>query len=570
MLRARLPWFVTLAFAANAAVAQEASYQGVSYLAPPGWSGTQRGGQIVLAPAGLSDQTAVAVVLLGAESLGGNSFQDWLRTRMASLLSPSARVLRASPVQSSASGNLQVLSTGRTVQDGSGGVRLQIYYAIADGKQAAVAMLLTASEDALRTYLPTIQRLFGSLRFSAAALAPAPSPIATSSPPATAPAEPGAARILQKMIYPVPAGWSTQANGGSVVLSPRSGLQGAETLNLVILPAKASGNLEQEFQATWLEVCAMLRAESMRNVSGQMFDLEGVARSANGWDFLRGTGGARNAQQRFTVSLFLAKVNERIERVAIISREIQVNLTVATAALNPRFQGAIDAFLFGLRFADWNTPTFADARLTGGAITGVWEGISMFGGRFKTGAVAFFSDGSAWFGSNFPTYGLDGIKPHVERDADRRQWGNYQFQSGNGVLTMPYGAIPLRLDGSVLVLTTNKTPHRFVRRYPPVSSRLSGRYCLAEGSGCLTLAGDGRFHDEGAGRIVEHAVYPYPLSPERGDGEYEIRDYTLILRYAGGPEVRVAFPGFLDRAAAASTSPDVITLSFNMDVLKRM
>ena len=96
----------------------------------------------------------------------------------------------------------------------------------------------------------------------------------------------------------------------------------------------------------------MLGAESMRNVSGSAYDLDAVDRSSKGWEHLRGTGGAFNTQQRFTISLFLVKVKERIERVAIIAREIQVNLTTTNAALNPRFSDAVDDFLFGLRFAN--------------------------------------------------------------------------------------------------------------------------------------------------------------------------------------------------------------------------
>ena len=43
---------------------------------------------------------------------------------------------------------------------------------------------------------------------------------------------------------------------------------------------------------------------------------------------------------------------ERIERVAIISREFNVNLTTASASLNPRFYGAIEEFLFGVRYGE--------------------------------------------------------------------------------------------------------------------------------------------------------------------------------------------------------------------------
>lgn len=573
--------------------AQDVSYKGLYYTAPPRWTSGMQDGQFILAPADMTEETAVVVVLSGAESLGGKPFQDWLKARMSSGMNAQVKVLQSTPIESSTSGSLQVLSTARTIKDASGGVRLQMYYAISDGKQAATAMLLTSSETGMKKYMPAFQSLFSSMRFTAASPAPPPAgapsapggfvdgiqdtppapakPGAAGNPaPQTKPAPGGAARTFQNVIYTVPPGWSAQENAGGVALSPQVGLQRYETLSLLILPGKVATSLEQEFQTTWMEVCAMLNAQSMRNVSGSMYDLEGAAQSSSGWDFLRGTGGAMNDQQRFTISLFLAKVNERIERVAVIAREIELNYSTTNASLNPRFHGAIEEFLFGLRFANWQTPNFPEAKLTGGAITGVWQGISMAGGELKTGAAVFFSDGSAWFGSNFPTYGLAGVKPHIESNSVRRRWGTYKFQGGSGVLTMIFGAIPLRLDGNALVMTTNNTPHRYVRSYPAAASHLNGRYCLTTGAGCLTLTSSGQFSDEGAVRVVEHSVYPYPLSPESGQGEYEIRDYTLILRYAGGPEVHVAFPGFMDQASAASTSPAAITLSFNEDELKRM
>jgi hypothetical protein len=195
-------------------------------------------------------------------------------------------------------------------------------------------------------------------------------------------------------------------------------------------------------------------------------------------------------------------------------------------------------------------------------------GISMFGGRLEGGAAVFLGDGSAWFGSGFPTHGLDGVKPHVERHVDPRRWGTYRFQGGTGEIEMPYGSIPLRLEGNVLVVTTGRTPHRFVRVHTPAGGRLDGRYCLADAAACLTLAPDGRFRDEGAVRILEHATYPYPASPAGGQGQYEIRDHTLVLRYDGGPEVRVAYPG--TEAPGQSRDPPAISLGFNLDQLKRM
>lgn len=174
------------------ASAQDANYKGVYYAAPAGWSSGEQDGQFVLAPADMTEETAVVIVLYGAEGLGGKSFQDWLRDRMASGTNAGVKVLQDSPVQSNSSGSLQTLSTGRTIQDASGGVRLQIYHAVSDGKQAAAAMLLTASEAAVNQYMPAIQGLFASMSFSAAGKrGVSPSPGTAAQPSASPPAGKG-------------------------------------------------------------------------------------------------------------------------------------------------------------------------------------------------------------------------------------------------------------------------------------------------------------------------------------------------------------------------------------------
>jgi len=135
---------------------------------------------------------------------------------------------------------------------------------------------------------------------------------------------------------------------------------------------------------------------------------------------------------------------------------------------------------------------------------------------------------------------------------------------GTGTLTMPYGPVPLRALGAALELTTNNTPHRFVRLEMPESERLDGNWCNADGA-CLRLTSAGTFQDGGAVRAAEHSVYPYPESPTGGEGSYELREHTLVLRYARGSELRMGFPGALDK----SSSPRELLLGFNGDLLTR-
>jgi hypothetical protein len=76
------------------------------------------------------------------------------------------QVLQSAPPTRSRSGGLDLLSVARTVQDGTGGVILQIYHAISNGQQAGLAMVATANEAALKTHMPGVQAIFQSLRFA--------------------------------------------------------------------------------------------------------------------------------------------------------------------------------------------------------------------------------------------------------------------------------------------------------------------------------------------------------------------------------------------------------------------
>jgi hypothetical protein len=192
MLRNIASSILIISTAVAHAIAQDGSYKGLHFATPTGWTSGEQNGQFLLAPTDMTQETAVVIVLYGAEGLGGKSFEAWLRARMASGISPQVKVLQDSAVQSNSSGSLQTLSTGRTIQDASGGVRLQVYHAISDGKQAAAAMLLTASQTALTKYSPGIQALFASMSFSAAQ--PAPDPTEMPAPAAQPSAGPAAGK----------------------------------------------------------------------------------------------------------------------------------------------------------------------------------------------------------------------------------------------------------------------------------------------------------------------------------------------------------------------------------------
>ena len=414
---------------------------------------------------------------------------------------------------------------------------------------------------------------FASLRFpSVSATADAPAPV-------DVPSVPGTPQKFDNMEFAPPSGWSVTRAGDAMMLRPPRG-NPDEYLEVALLTGhRLTTGLPNEFAATWQELRGKLGMELMRSVNGGSYDLGETLRTYAGWEYLRGTGAMRPANGlQHDIDLYLIRAGDRVERVAVIARSLRDRSGVLyTSANKPAWNAALRTFLAGLRFANQPTTPATSARLGQGPIGGVWNGIGMSFSEFKTEFAIFFDNGMAYFGPKFSIDGLYAINPAAEQLRSPRYWGTYTFANGQGTLTMLYGSIPLRSSGSALVLTTNRTDHRYIRRSMPADPRLSGTYCLVPGalarstdspqSGpCIAFTAAGRFEENGAVKVLEHEVYVYDETPASGAGRYEIRDFTLVLRYDSGREVRIAFPGFLE---APSQSAPQLVLGFNEDVLKR-
>jgi hypothetical protein len=341
-------------------------------------------------------------------------------------------------------------------------------------------------------------------------------------------------------------------------------VRGDEALRVLLLPGRrASAPLANEFDAAWAEVRSLLGGEQMLTVNRVAYDLQQPTRTLRGTEYLRGKGGFRLRDGTYSVDLIVFHPGDRVERVAVISRDFRDNLLMTTSWNNPAYYRAVRELVFSLKFANEATRPLAPAGLRPGAIVGVWAGLGMSFGEIKTNFAVFFDNGLAYYGAHFPVRGLLDIDPSLEQPAQLREWGTYTMNGDAGTLTMPYGTIPLRRTETGLEVTSNRQLHKFVRLSMP-DAPLDGRWCMPGGQ-CLRLTADGRFEDNGAMRAVEHPSYPVTLSPAGGRGRYTLRSHTLILSYDSGEEMRVAFVGLPpDRRPP---SPSEIRLGFEPDML---
>jgi hypothetical protein len=384
-----------------------------------------------------------------------------------------------------------------------------------------------------------------------------------------------------QMIFDTPTGWVAHKFQDGVALLP-SPLPSGEKLFIQILQAaNFSTSFEAALEMGYDEVCAILRANKMREVSGMNYTAREAKRSFKGWEYIRGSGGIQVANgtpypDEFGLELFVIRVNKRFERIAIVqSRNTCGGLSKYYPSDRRHYRKDIENFLFSLKFDDWQEPFIESGTIRGDGITGVWQGLGLSvgssGAALKGQNLILFSNGQAYYGSKFPVEGLDNLDTWISAENNRRSWGSYTFSSGKGILKMPYGEMPLQMGNNKLILTSNKTDHGFIKLNSVDDAKLNGSYFMREAYGMIPsihFSSDGGFIDKGAVRILYHEyIECLNLAITPGSGTYKAKNHTLLLNYSDGRMIKIAFPGIdFDKN---NLTPASLTLSFNEDLLKR-
>jgi len=192
-------------------------------------------------------------------------------------------------------------------------------------------------------------------------------------------------------------------------------------------------------------------------------------------------------------------------------------------------------------------------------IVGVWLGMYA-AGNFSWRSIAFYEDGTYRFSiprSGF--HGFDKARDKIVNQGDNL-WGTYDFDGaagswiGDATLAGRESKIKLEADGS---LDLGSSYSKFYRCRSVDGFSLDGSYTSISGlSGddfldypnekpLIRFRPDGTFLDEGLFfwvHVLRFDETEDPYAP--GDGTYEARDFTLLLRYSDGRtrQIRFNFP----------------------------
>jgi hypothetical protein len=391
-----------------------------------------------------------------------------------------------------------------------------------------------------------------------------------------------AAGKFGSMLYTSPIGWGEEKFDDGVVFKP-SNIAAGEHVAIQILPPinNNAGSLEQALIQSFDEVTVLYKGSPMYQSNGK-FSKNPIKKSYNGWEYLRGKGGIRindgtQFGTEYGLELFVIKVNNRFERVAILESRKYCNSSSLYYATDRRtYRNAVESFLFSLHFTDFNGAVLSPGSLKGNAVVGLWQGTIQSTGaasglRLEVFSPIFLSNGQVYFGNKFPTEGLNGIHTQLPPQLNDRDWGTYTFNNGQGVLQMPFGNFPFRLQGDKMMITKNQREWNFYQLPSVNGATFNGTYNMKAFNGkvpSITFTSGGKFTDNGAIKELYHE-YISCLNPAvtSGSGQYTVNDYSIIFKYTDGRKIVLAFLGA--GYNKADPSPATIRLSYNEDPLTK-
>lgn len=204
-------------------------------------------------------------------------------------------------------------------------------------------------------------------------------------------------------------------------------------------------------------------------------------------------------------------------------RVVSVFVVASSEAAMAARDGAVRAFLGSLRFGGGSSASVVPASSLG--VAGIYMGfrpVRLGGAEMGPRWYVYFTDGRVY--KDLPAEGLLGFS-----GGNAAYWGKYQ------------GGVPLTVDGTQFVkcaavdgLRLEGAWTSFADANDPALLQIPvGRRPL------IRFSRDGRFVDDG---VFGSILQGYGSGPA-GQGTYEIREFSLVLRYAGGGVKQVAFSG---------------------------
>ena len=361
-----------------------------------------------------------------------------------------------------------------------------------------------------------------------------------------------------------PPGWAAAQDRDHVTFTLIDSAARTYTMLAVYNSTPGSGNAERDFSSEWNELVgkSFSAGSAPRSSAGQ---------SRAGLPFREGAAQVRqqNGEPSYVRLLVFPAGQHRFSVMLVATNE---------KALQAR-QAEVQSFVDSLRLASPSAATAKPAEPVGGSaaprpgsgITGVWMGFKTYVGDYEPHPrwYTFFDDGQVF--EDIPRAGLAGFNREASKadSGQKSYWGRYTIAGGAGSITKPGVAYPevLQSEGADKLKVDS---FHFYRCQAVDGLRLQGAWTSLANPNDSALdrwpvgqrpvfrfSSDGKFSDEGV--FATFLKSGDPRLDAAGTGVYEVRDFTLILRFSDGRVKQLAITAML--GANASASNDTLFIS---------
>ena len=363
-----------------------------------------------------------------------------------------------------------------------------------------------------------------------------------------------------------PPGWAAAQDRDHVTFTFIDSAARTYVMLAVYNSTPGSGDTDRDFSSEWNEVVG-------KSFSGESAPRSTVGQSRAGLKFREGSAQVRqqNGQPAYARLLVFPADRRRLSVMLVATNE---------KALQAR-QSEVQSFLDSLRLASQSTAAAKPAEPVGGSaaprpgsgITGVWMGYKTYTGDYEPHPrwYTFYDDGQVF--EDIPRTGLAGFNREASKadSGQKSYWGRYTFANGAGSITKPGVNYPETLQSEGADRLKIDSFH-FYRCQEVNGLRLQGAWTSlanpndpaldrfpAGQKPVFRFTSDGKFSDEGV--FATFLKSGDPRQDAAGTGTYEVRDFTLILRFSDGRAKQLAITAMLGANAAASNDTLFISRS---------
>jgi hypothetical protein len=363
-----------------------------------------------------------------------------------------------------------------------------------------------------------------------------------------------------------PPGWAAAQDRDHVTFTFIDSAARTYVMLAVYNSTEGSGNAERDFSSEWNDVVgkSFSAGSAPRSIAGQ---------SRAGLKFCEGGAQVKqqNGEPSYVRLLVFPAGQRRLSLMLVATNE------KALQARQPELQSFVD----GLRLASPSATTAKTAEPVGAGaaprpgagISGVWMGFKTYVGDYEPHPrwYTFYDDGQVF--EDIPRAGLAGFNREASKadSGQKNYWGRYTFAGGAGSITKPGVAYPevLQSEGADKLKVDS---FHFYRCQEVNGLRLQGAWTSmanpndpaldrfpAGQKPVFRFSSDGKFSDEGV--FATFLKSGDTRQDVAGTGVYEVRDFTLILRFSDGRVKQLAITAMLGANAAASNDTLFISRS---------